>query len=117
MFSQGCWRSPCRRRRLLGMLAALVYIVSPVDLVPEGLFTVFGLADDAMLVAWLASALVNDTEAFLHWERGLSHGRQDSGQGSSGQGSSGQGTGQNTWTGEPQDASADVWTVQSHVVR
>jgi uncharacterized membrane protein YkvA (DUF1232 family) len=90
------------------MLAALVYIVSPVDLVPEGLFTVFGLADDAMLVAWLASALVNDTEAFLHWERGLSHGRQDSGQGSSGQ---------NTWTGEPQDASADVWTVQSHVVR
>lgn len=105
------------RGRLLGMLAALVYIVSPVDLVPEGLFTVFGLADDAMLVAWLASALVNDTEAFLHWERGLSHGRQDSGQGSSGQGSSGQGSGQGPWTGEPQDASADVWTVQSHVVR
>lgn len=95
------------RGRLLGMLAALVYIVSPVDLVPEGLFTVFGLADDAMLVAWLASALVNDTEAFLHWERGLSQASQLARAGSWGASQS----------GGPQDAPADVWTVQSHVVR
>lgn len=97
------------RGRLLGMLAALVYVVSPVDLVPEALFTVFGLADDAMLVAWLASALVNDTEAFLSWERGLSHGPQGRASGA-------------------QDAPADEWMaapagrpqddpVQSYVVR
>ena len=95
------------RGRLLGMLAAVLYIVSPVDLVPEGLFTVFGLADDAMLVTWLASALVNDTEAFLHWERGLSQAPQDARAGSWGASQS----------GGPQDAPADVWTVQSHVVR
>ena len=53
------------RGRLLGMLGALLYVVSPVDLVPESLFTIFGLADDALLVTWLASSLVNDTEAFL----------------------------------------------------
>lgn len=57
--------------RLLGMLAALLYVVSPVDLVPEGLFSVFGLADDAMLVGWLATALINDTETFLQWERAV----------------------------------------------
>ncbi len=96
------------RGRLLGMLAALVYVVSPIDLVPEGLFTVFGLADDAMLIAWLASALVNDTEAFLSWERGV-----------------GRGTGPAD-TAAPQDAPASEWassgagaapTVQSFVVR
>jgi uncharacterized membrane protein YkvA (DUF1232 family) len=57
--------------RLLAMLGALVYIVSPIDLVPEGIFSVFGIADDAMLVGWLAAALVNHTEDYLAWERGV----------------------------------------------
>ena len=56
--------------RLVGMLGAIVYVLSPVDLVPEGLLSVIGLADDALLVTWLAGTLVNDTEAFLAWERG-----------------------------------------------
>ncbi len=63
--------------RLLGMLAAVLYIASPIDLVPEGLLTVIGLADDAMVVAWLAGALINDTEEFLAWERGVGRGPQD----------------------------------------
>lgn len=56
-----------------GQLAALVgaalYVASPVDLLPEGLLGVFGLGDDALLLAYAASAFVNLTEDFLAWER------------------------------------------------
>jgi uncharacterized membrane protein YkvA (DUF1232 family) len=51
------------------LAAAVAYVVSPVDFMPEALFSVFGLADDAFVVTWLVAALVNDTEAFLDWER------------------------------------------------
>lgn len=55
--------------RLALMLAAAGYVVSPVDLMPEGLLGVFGLADDAMVLSWLATRLVEETEQFLEWER------------------------------------------------
>lgn len=65
--------------RLLALAAGVAYVVSPVDLVPEGLLSVFGLADDAVVLAWLATALVADTEGFLAWERGGRSGRRDHG--------------------------------------
>lgn len=55
--------------RLMLIVGALAYVVSPVDFMPEALFTVFGLADDALVVAWIAMAVVNETEQFLEWER------------------------------------------------
>ena len=55
--------------RLLMMLGAAGYLVSPVDLLPEGILGVFGLADDAMVASWLAAQLVTETEEFLAWER------------------------------------------------
>lgn len=58
------------RSRLLMMAAALVYIVSPIDIVPEGIFMVLGLGDDALVLSWLAGAVLTETEAFLSWERG-----------------------------------------------
>lgn len=57
------------KARLLALVAALVYIVSPVDLLPESLFMVFGLGDDALVLSWLAGAVLAETEAFLRWER------------------------------------------------
>ena len=54
--------------RLGLMAAAVAYIVSPVDLIPEGAFLLAGLADDAVVMGWLAAALVNETETFLAWE-------------------------------------------------
>lgn len=54
--------------RLLLMAAVTGYIVSPVDLLPEGLLSIFGLADDAVLMAWLAAQLVAETEEFILWE-------------------------------------------------
>jgi uncharacterized membrane protein YkvA (DUF1232 family) len=88
---------------LLG--AAVVYIVSPLDFMPEALFTVFGLTDDAIVVTWLIAALVNDTEEFITWER-------------SGARAQGYATA-DARTAGPQDMPQDEWyrTVQSQVVR
>lgn len=55
------------RLAMLGLAAA--YVVSPVDLMPEALLGVFGVADDAIVVTWIVAALVHDTEDFLLWER------------------------------------------------
>lgn len=55
--------------RLAAMLVALVYVVSPIDLVPEAFLLMFGLADDGVAVLWLAGALLDEGERFLSWER------------------------------------------------
>ncbi len=55
----------------LGLMGlAALYVVSPADLIPEGLFALAGLADDALVVSWLAAALVAATEDFITWEQG-----------------------------------------------
>jgi len=56
--------------RLMLMLAAAGYLVSPLDLIPEAVLPVVGLADDALVLSWLATKLVEETEAFLAWEKG-----------------------------------------------
>ncbi|MBK9476187.1 MAG: DUF1232 domain-containing protein [Tetrasphaera sp.] len=55
--------------RLLTLAAAIAYVVSPVDVLPEALLGPLGLADDAFVVTWLVRGLVEETEAFLEWER------------------------------------------------
>lgn len=57
------------RGRLFMMAAAAAYVVSPIDLVPEAFLSLLGLADDAVVVSWLAAAFVNETESYLRWER------------------------------------------------
>jgi uncharacterized membrane protein YkvA (DUF1232 family) len=57
------------RGRLLMIVAAVAYVVSPIDVVPEAFLSVLGLADDAVVASWIAAALVNETESFLRWER------------------------------------------------
>jgi uncharacterized membrane protein YkvA (DUF1232 family) len=57
------------KARLLAMVVATAYIASPVDLVPELVLTVLGLADDAVVAVWLAGAVLAETERFLEWER------------------------------------------------
>ncbi|WP_240977170.1 YkvA family protein [Knoellia koreensis] len=61
--------------RLFLIAAAVAYVVSPVDFVPEALLGVFGLADDAFVVSWIAAAVINETESFLAWERATPSGR------------------------------------------
>lgn len=57
------------RGRLVMIALAVAYVVSPIDLVPEAFLSVLGLADDAVVVSWLAAAFVNETESYLRWER------------------------------------------------
>ncbi|WP_336924193.1 YkvA family protein [Aquipuribacter sp. SD81] len=56
-------------RRLLGVVLGLVYVVSPVDLLPEALLGVLGLADDAFVAAWVAGAVIGELDRFIDWEK------------------------------------------------
>ena len=54
--------------RLLLMAAASLYILSPIDAIPDFVFPV-GLIDDAFVLTWLTGALLSETERFLEWEK------------------------------------------------
>jgi uncharacterized membrane protein YkvA (DUF1232 family) len=60
--------------RLLLMAAASLYILSPLDAVPEAIFLFVGLIDDAFVVTWLTGALLSETERFLEWEKAMGRG-------------------------------------------
>ncbi|HYN75770.1 MAG TPA: YkvA family protein [Candidatus Limnocylindria bacterium] len=64
------------RGRLMMMGLALLYIVSPIDLMPEALLTIPGLLDDAAVAAWLVAALFGSTAAYDAWRRQASAGPQ-----------------------------------------
>jgi uncharacterized membrane protein YkvA (DUF1232 family) len=55
--------------RVALMTGAALYVVSPIDLVPEAFLTVFGLVDDAVMITWLAGTVLSETERFLEWEK------------------------------------------------
>lgn len=38
---------------LMLALALLLYLISPIDLLPEGLFGIFGLVDDLILLVYM----------------------------------------------------------------
>ncbi|GHD21674.1 YkvA family protein [Nocardiopsis kunsanensis] len=55
--------------KLLAMLVMAGYILSPVDFVPELLFSVFGLVDDIGVAVWLTTMLLGESERYVEWER------------------------------------------------
>jgi uncharacterized membrane protein YkvA (DUF1232 family) len=57
------------RGRIAMAALALLYVLSPVDLVPELFVPLIGLADDALVAAWLVGVLLSETDAFLSWDR------------------------------------------------
>jgi uncharacterized membrane protein YkvA (DUF1232 family) len=62
-------RYPGMSRGRLGLLAlGVLYVVAPVDLVPEAALLLVGLTDDAVVLAWLAGTLLSETDAYLQWE-------------------------------------------------
>ncbi len=54
---------------LLMIVAAVVYFVSPIDLIPDFILGL-GLIDDATVLAWTIRACAGDLAAFLAWESG-----------------------------------------------
>ncbi|RKT56224.1 YkvA family protein [Saccharothrix australiensis] len=65
-----------RQRKAYGLPAsrlaqwgfALVYLVSPIDILPE-LLPVVGITDDAGVAVWLLTSLSTATGQYLNWER------------------------------------------------
>ena len=55
--------------RVAAMAAMTAYVVSPFDFIPEAAFLVVGLADDAVMITWLAGTMLAETERFLEGER------------------------------------------------
>lgn len=60
--------------RLLLIALATLYVLWPVDLVPEAIIGFIGLVDDAVVITWLAGAVISETGRFLEWERGRGRG-------------------------------------------
>jgi len=48
--------------RVALMAAATAYVVSPLDVIPEAFFLLVGLADDAVMIAWLAGSVLSETQ-------------------------------------------------------
>jgi uncharacterized membrane protein YkvA (DUF1232 family) len=55
------------RRRLALLLLAVLYLVSPLDLIPD-VVPLLGVTDDAVVLTWLAGTLLSETALFLAWE-------------------------------------------------
>ena len=51
--------------KLFLMLLAVGYIVSPIDLLPEAILTIPGLADDAVVAAWLIGSVLTESTRYL----------------------------------------------------
>lgn len=50
---------------------ALLYVVSPADLLPEAVLPLVGITDDALVIAWIAAALNRETDSYLRWQHNL----------------------------------------------
>ena len=59
-----------RGKALMFVLAAL-YIVSPVDLVPEVFVPVVGLVDDAMVASWLVVSVLAAAGSYVAFKDGM----------------------------------------------
>ena len=56
----------------LGLLGgAVLYVVSPIDILPDFLLLAIGIVDDAVVLSWVAAALIDEAEKFLLWEAAL----------------------------------------------
>ncbi|GGM69042.1 hypothetical protein GCM10011609_00850 [Lentzea pudingi] len=66
------WRSgrypELQRSQVLMWAVALVYLVSPIDVLPEFL-PVIGVTDDAGVLVWLLSSLSVASGSYLRWEK------------------------------------------------
>ena len=55
-------------KSLVSIVATLIYLVSPIDVIPDFL-PVIGFTDDIALVFWLFNSINDDIEAFEKWEK------------------------------------------------
>jgi len=54
-------------KSLVMVIAAILYFVSPLDLIPDFILGI-GFADDIAIIAYVYKQIVKDIQAFLQWE-------------------------------------------------
>lgn len=55
-------------KTLLIVVAAIIYFVNPIDLIPD-LIPVAGLTDDFGILVWVYNSLSGEIDKFLAWEQ------------------------------------------------
>lgn len=65
-YSQGTYRNVSGKSLLIGV-GVLLYLVTPLDIIPD-FIPVVGLLDDISLMAWFISAFQKEISAFQEWE-------------------------------------------------
>jgi uncharacterized membrane protein YkvA (DUF1232 family) len=56
-------------RKLVIIVAAILYLISPLDVIPD-FIPVVGYADDAAVIAWVLTSLAEELKNFKSWEQG-----------------------------------------------
>lgn len=56
------------KETIVAVVAAIVYVVSPIDLIPDAI-PVVGYADDAALVSFVLSHVHKDIESYRNWKK------------------------------------------------
>lgn len=59
---------PKKKRNLFLGLAAVVYLISPIDIIPELVFGPFGLIDDVAILLFALRRIDKEVINFLTWE-------------------------------------------------
>jgi uncharacterized membrane protein YkvA (DUF1232 family) len=54
-------------KSMLILLAAVIYFINPLDLIPD-LIPVAGFTDDFAILVWLYSSIEEEVDKFLAWE-------------------------------------------------
>ncbi len=65
-YANGSYRQ-VSMQSLLMIVAAVVYFVSPIDLIPDFILGL-GFIDDATILAWTIRACAGDLASFIAWE-------------------------------------------------
>ena len=73
-YANGSYREVPRERMVL-IVAAIIYVATPLDIIPD--FLPGGFVDDAAIVLWVLRQVRDEVAAFGAWERGR---REDGGQ-------------------------------------
>jgi uncharacterized membrane protein YkvA (DUF1232 family) len=55
-------------KSLLIILAAIIYFVNPIDLIPD-VVPLLGLTDDVGILLWVYQSMNNEVDKFLVWEK------------------------------------------------
>lgn len=68
-YAKGHYRE-IETKNILLMVAALVYFVTPLDLIPD-FIPITGLLDDFTVVLWVYNKLQQEIDHFIDWEEGF----------------------------------------------